>query len=49
MILYTVRLPFRIERDNLLDEQKLKEFINTKPTEQEVLKGPVNGKEKATK
>ena len=37
------------EQKNFSDKQKLKEFINTKPTEQEVLKGPVNGKEKATK
>ena len=40
--LYPAILSFRIEeeRKNFSDKQKLKEFITTKPTLKEMLKGP---------
>lgn len=39
--MYNLRLSFRIEgeRRNFSEKQKLKEFISTKPTSQEALKG----------
>ena len=40
-ILYPAKLPFRIEGEikSFQDKEKLKEFMNTKPAPQEILKG----------
>jgi len=40
-IIYPARLSFRIEEEikSFQDKQKLKEFVNTKPALQEILKG----------
>ena len=39
-ILYSARLAFRIgEIKSFQDKQKLKEFMNTKPGQQKILKG----------
>ena len=42
-ILYPVRVSFKIEGElkNFSPNQKLKEYINTKPTVKEILKGPL--------
>ena len=54
-ILYPARLSFKIEGEikSFPDKQKLKEFMTTKPTLQEILRGLSEGrkdeKKKATK